>query len=261
MKWAASPAPWTKCGSLKEVTGERKIAERAIASRMPIWATKFATLNAIFWLCGPFKDPSLKSEERQKYLEIIERTGFNLAPQLSNDIWIFQKLKPASLKWKVCGLTPPTHPRSASLFSLRCEEKGIFLDFSPGKLAPNIMTWSHPLQTDIDDVIANAVKFTRQRGRDRALANSKFKNWFVPLKGHWHRVSPQSRDQTLSLFFTSRSFHSKEYGEHRVAPYFIKTLGRTPGGDVELKQSTLGKAVTIDGHNQLWKCAQYKPRA
>jgi len=109
------------------------------------------------------------------------------------------------------------------------------------------------------NVIGKCREFTDSGGVIVALANSKSK-LICTVEEHGIGVSPQSRDKLFRLFHKSILPFRKESAD-RVGPYFIKTLAEILGGDVELKQSTLGKGQHLCGHNQLWKCAQYKPRA
>src|SRR5262249_30339244 len=120
-------------GDLQEMNSERQIAERANHIKNLFLANMSheirTPLNAILGFVDLLKDKSLSAVEKTKYLGIIERTGLGLAT-IINDILDISKVEAGKLEIDKSACSPRQMIRDLeSLLRLRCEEKGIELNF------------------------------------------------------------------------------------------------------------------------------------
>jgi len=155
--------------SLRTSKGEQAHAEEASQIKNLFLANMSheirTPLSAILGFVELLKDPHVSEAERLQFLEIVERTGNSLATVL-NDILDISKVEAGKLEVnRVTCQLPKLLADLQLLLQLRCESKGIYLQFKPVGYVPEwIYTDPMRLRQILLNMIGNAIKFTYRGG-------------------------------------------------------------------------------------------------
>ncbi|MGE0764811.1 MAG: response regulator [Bdellovibrionales bacterium] len=234
--------------NLNESTSERQVAKDASNIKSLFLANMSheirTPLNSILGFVDLLKDQALHHEERLMYLNIIERTGYTLST-IINDILDVSKVEAGKLE---ISKTPcSTHELLSDLkflLNLRCEEKGIYLDFRIHEIPSRIITDPTRVKQVLLNVIGNAIKFTEKGGVTVSVQQTATHlEWSIEDTG-----IGLTADGIAKLFqpFSQIDLSiRKKFGGTGLGLILSKRLAQLLGGDVTLLQSAPGQGSTF----------------
>ncbi|MBS1969988.1 MAG: response regulator [Bdellovibrionales bacterium] len=234
---------------LQEMHSERQIAERSNQIKSLFLANMSheirTPLNAILGFADLLKDTSLPRSESGKYLEIIERTGLGLLT-IINDILDISKVEAGKLEIEKAPCSPQQIASDLeAMLRLRCEEKGITLNFEMIDLPKRIVTDQSRLKQILINIIGNAIKFTSQGGvkvtfrteAQKLLCNIQDTGVGVPVESR-HKLFQPFSQVDLSI--------RKKYGGSGLGLILSRRLANLMDGDVILKHSEPGRGSEFE---------------
>lgn len=235
--------------SLKTSIGRRKAAESASQTKSMFLANMSheirTPLGVILGMIEILKDPALSSEEREHYLQIIERTGQNLTG-IINDILDLSKVEAGHLMIE----------KSAFALSELIGELRTPLEFSAersgnrltieaeGEVPAAVISDRLRLRQIIVNLVNNSLKFTEDGEVQLTYGMDRDRLWF--------RVSdtgigiPEDRQEELFQVFSQidSSMTRKREGTG-LGLALSKRLAESLGGDLVLERSEVGKGSTF----------------
>lgn len=233
----------TMAEELRELTSERQLAEKANRIKSLFLANMSheirTPLNAILGFVELLKDPSIRSVERKKYLGIIERTGYGLA-SIINDILDLSKVEAGKLEIEKSLCSLPQIIRDLHvLLKLRCDEKGISLEFQSDNLPDQIATDPMRLKQVLFNIIGNAVKFTNV-GKVSAAFRVENSKLICTVKDTGIGISSEHADKLFRPFSQIESSTQRKFGGTGLGLILSKRLAELLGGDVVLEKTEAG---------------------
>lgn len=198
-------------------------------------------LNAILGFTELLRDPELAHEDKIHYLDIVKRTGNNLAT-IINDILDLSKVEAEQLEVETEVFSLPQMMEDLQLLAgMRAQEKGIeFIIQRQGEVADFIKTDPVRLRQILLNLVGNAIKFTE---RGSVVLNYEVRGHylFCTVKDTGRGVP---RDQLSSLFKPFSQGDSsvrKKFGGTGLGLILSKKLAQLLGGDVGLLESIQGR--------------------
>ena len=150
---------------LKEQIAEREHAEHASQVKNLFLANMSheirTPLNAILGFSELLRDQEITNKDKSQYLDIIKRTGKNLAGVV-NDILDLTKVEAEQLEIDQTVMSLPQLMKDIELLmTMRCEEKSITMKIvKKGEIAEYIYSDTIRLKQILTNIIGNAIKFT-----------------------------------------------------------------------------------------------------
>ncbi|MBX3039224.1 MAG: response regulator [Bdellovibrionaceae bacterium] len=229
--------------------GERVEAERASAVKTLFLANMSheirTPLGSMLGFAELLKDPNLPAPERAHYVDIILRTGTNLS-KILNDVLDISKVEAGQMDVeKVKTSLPGLLGEVQQVMSMKCQQKGISLQFkSQGLLPDTIMTDPFRLRQILVNLIGNAIKFT-EKGSITVTST---------LSNHQLSFTVEDTGVGLTSEQSERLFHQFSQVDHStrrkqegtgLGLMLSRRLATLMGGDVSLVQSEPGKGSTF----------------
>lgn len=232
---------------LNEIAGERHMAERANQVKNLFLANMSheirTPLNAILGFVELLKEPSLTDKDKNRYLEVIERTGHGLAT-IINDILDISKVEAGKLEVEKTPTSLAQMLRDLEmLLSFRCEVKGIDLKFEvPQSLPDFILTDPTRFKQVLLNIIGNAIKFTDRGGVYVSFA-ARNEKLICNIRDTGVGISPEDATLLFRPFSQADLSIRKRFGGTGLGLVLSRRLARLLGGDVVLSESRLGKGT------------------
>ncbi|PWU18750.1 MAG: hybrid sensor histidine kinase/response regulator, partial [Bdellovibrio sp.] len=234
--------------NLKETVSERRLAERSNEIKNLFLANMSheirTPLNSILGFADLLKDPAVTEVERRNYLNIIERTGANVAA-IINDILDISKVEAGKLEIEksVCPLDQILSDLE-SIMALRCQEKGIYLQIEGKDLPQSITTDATRFKQILLNIVGNAVKFT-EKGGVSVKFETQDQRLICTVKDTGLGIESKSMDKLFQPFSQLDLSTSKKYGGTGLGLTLSRRLAQFLGGDVVLENSEPGKGSTF----------------
>ena len=202
-------------------------------------------LNSILGFSDLLRDPHVTEQERQQYLDIIKRTGTNLAT-IINDILDVTRVEAEQLEITRSDFSLKQLIGDLQLLlNIRCEEKGVQLNIHPkGTVSEYIHTDPLRLRQILLNVIGNAIKFTERGSIDVEYEILNEQLCFT-IKDTGPGINEQQKLQLFQPFSQGDSSIRKKFGGTGLGLLLSKKLAHLLGGDVILLESTPGKGSTF----------------
>jgi two-component system, sensor histidine kinase len=223
---------------LKQNIGEKRRAQSASQSKNMFLANMSheirTPLGSILGFTDLLRDPDLTQEQRQNYLDVIERTGMGLT-KIINDILDISKMEAGHLEIQDVDFSlSQLLSDIRSIFQFRIQEKAIQLKLIGVGLPPdNIRTDPVRLRQILMNLLGNAVKFT-DRGNITLEYGLNEKQIYFNVSDSGPGI-PQNRVHELFQPFTQLdSTPSRRHEGTGLGLVLSKRLAQAMGGDVIL---------------------------
>jgi two-component system, sensor histidine kinase len=210
-------------------------------------------LGLIIGFAALLENENLDSEKRNKYLEIIKKSGENLT-DIINDILDISKVESGHLTIKkedVFLLEILTDLKK--LLQLRADEKGLDLQFNFETDIPrHIHTDPVRLRQVLLNVLGNAIKFT-DSGRVALNVSIAHDLLIFDVFDSGHGIPQDDFDLIFEAFRQSDNSYTRKQGGTGLGLPLSKHLAHILGGDLVLKKSQ----PKVGSHFQL--TVKYEP--
>lgn len=202
-------------------------------------------LGAILGFTELLKENNLSDEERQKNIEIIERTGQDLA-KIINDILDITKVEADHLDIdEVSFSLPKLMSEVYELLNLKCIEKSIQLIFvQSGPIPYRMKTDPIRLRQIIMNVIGNAIKFTNHGKVTVTYRAYNGKLTFL-VKDTGIGITKEQQHSLFQVFSQADNSITREFEGTGLGLVLSRRLARMLGGDVTLESSEFGQGSTF----------------
>lgn len=228
--------------SLRHEASQRQQAEQASNAKNLFLANMSheirTPLNAILGFTDLLRDPNLSQENKIQYVDIIKRTGINLAT-IINDILDITKIEAEQMKVERAGFSLTDLLRDLEiLLRLRCDQKGLeFSITAKGQVSEFIFSDPVRLRQILINIIGNAVKYT-DRGSVKVTYQVLNRQLHFMVQDTGNGIPQTSRAQLFKPFSQGDSSSQKKYGGTGLGLILSKKLAHLLGGDVQLLEST-----------------------
>ncbi len=181
--------------------------------------------------------------EGLSFLDIIERNADRLH-RLVGDLLMLDRLEAGALPLELTEVSIPElvaeAVRSAEPGAVK---QGIKLE---GKAAagPPVQGDSRRLMQVMDNLIANAVKFSHRRGRVRVTAACRQGMWQIDVTDSGIGIPPEERDKLFRRFVRASNARTAGLPGSGLGLSIVKVLVEMHGGHVDVR-STLGRGSTF----------------
>jgi signal transduction histidine kinase len=204
-------------------------------------------LGAILGFTELLKRESTTEAEREKYLEIIDRSGRSLK-QILNDVLDLSQVESGNLMIKkntVSILEVITEV--ASLLDVEKKKRGLFLNISiESGIREFIWTDAFRVRQILVNLVGNALKFTLRGGVNiRLHAPPAEKVLVIAISDTGIGIAPESRDALFQPFSQVDSSDTRQFGGTGLGLALSRRLARLLGGDVVLSESASGHGSTF----------------
>lgn len=209
-------------------------------------------LGVILGLIEFLKDPLLISAKRQKYIEIIEKTGHNLQ-QIINDILDISKVEAGYLdihkvRFNLKDFISEIN-QNLQLLSEKGKNK---LEFIPSEPLPLYIDSDRiRLRQILINVIGNGLKFTHE-GTVTVFYGVRNNQLFFEIQDTGIGIPNEERDRLFKPFSQIDHSASRKYGGTGLGLLLSKRLAQSLGGDISLissapkRGSTFGVTLPVD---------------
>jgi signal transduction histidine kinase len=181
--------------------------------------------------------------EGLSFLDIIERNAGRMY-QLIGDLLMLNRveagalpldLAPVSVAELVTDAVQAAAPGAA--------KQGVTLEVhaEPG---PPVQGDSHRLTQVLDNLIANAVKFSHRNSMVRISTACRSQTWRIDVADAGIGIPPQEADQLFSRFVRASNARTAGLPGSGLGLYIVKILVEMHGGNVQVR-STLGRGSTF----------------
>jgi two-component system, sensor histidine kinase len=234
---------------LKQQTSERQHAEHVSQVKNLFLANMSheirTPLNAILGFAGLMRDQEVSKKELAQYLDIIVRTGNNLAT-IINDILDLTKVEAEQLGVEKSIFSLSQMMKDLYLLLLmRSDEKGITMHFrKKGDIAEYICSDPLRLRQILTNIIGNAIKFT-DKGEVTVTYEVKDKFLLVTVQDSGRGVTQDQLDNLFKPFSQGDYSIRKKYGGTGLGLILSRNLAQLLGGDVGLLESRPGTGSTF----------------
>jgi PAS domain S-box-containing protein len=181
--------------------------------------------------------------EGLSFLDIIERNADRLH-RLVGDLLMLDRLEAGALPLELTEVSVPELVAEA----VRAAEpgaakQGVKLE---GKVTagPPVQGDSRRLMQILDNLIANAVKFSHRRGRVRVTAACRQGTWRIDVIDSGIGIPPEERDKLFKRFVRASNARTAGLPGSGLGLSIVKVLAEMHGGHVEVR-STLGRGSTF----------------
>jgi signal transduction histidine kinase len=181
--------------------------------------------------------------EGVRFLDIIERNADRLH-RLIGDLLMLERLEAGALPLDLAEVSVPDLAaeavRSASAGAAK-QEVALEVVAEPG---PVVRGDQRRLLQVLDNLIANAVKFTHRKGRVRVSATWQDRQWRIDVADSGIGIPPDEVDQLFSRFVRASNARKAGLPGTGLGLSVVKVLVEMHGGRVEVS-STLGQGSTF----------------
>lgn len=202
-------------------------------------------LNAIMGFADLLKDPQLSDKDREQYVGIIQRTGENLT-KIINEILDLSKIEAGHLETEktVFALSPLLEDVQKSMFQ-KIGKKSVQLDFTRrGFIPETIYADAHRLQQVLINIIGNAIKFT-DHGHVKVVYDCTDSQLRFTVADSGPGIPTEKREELFQIFTQLDNSTTRKYEGTGLGLILSKRLAQLMGGDVVLKESTVGQGSTF----------------
>lgn len=228
------------------------IGERHQAEKANQWKSLFLAnmsheirtpLGAIMGFTELLKDQTLSRPDREKYLDIISRTGENLT-KIVNDILDLSKVEAGKLEfYKAPFVFREFLSEFYEMMNVRALDKDIELRIEAVGATPDVIcTDALRLRQILINLVGNAIKFTPEGGFIRvsySVTDRKIRQElrFV-VTDNGPGISVESQKMLFKPFSQGTRDATRIHGGTGLGLFLARRLARGLGGDISLIQST-----------------------
>lgn len=235
--------------TIKQNVGEREQAENANRIKSLFLANMSheirTPLGAILGFTELLRDPHITNEERQQYIDIIQKTGSSLT-KIINDILDISKVEAGRITIEKTTFSLKALIQEVkSIAELRCNEKGISLSFEKiGDIPANVYTDPDRLRQVIMNVLNNAVKFT-DNGEIKVKIYQELSKLVFVVTDTGVGIPKDQQHDLFKAFHQADGSSTKKYQGTGLGLALSKRLAQMLGGDVILTASQPGRGSTF----------------
>ena len=202
-------------------------------------------LNSILGFSDLLRDPHLSEAEKKQYLDIIKRTGMNLAT-IINDILDVTRVEAEQIEIVKADISLSQLIKDLQLLlEIRCEDKGIQLSVeNMGPVSEFIRTDPLRLRQILLNVIGNAIKFT-DKGGVKVQYQAVDQMLCFKIIDSGLGITSAQREQLFQPFSQGDSSIRKKFGGTGLGLLLSKKLAQLLGGDVSLLESVPGQGSSF----------------
>lgn len=235
--------------SRQQLEKEREAAERMSRVKTLFLANMSheirSPLTAILGFTELLKEPYLPEQERNNYIEIIERTGITLT-EIINDILDISKVEADRMEIEVLSFSPSQ--LMADIFSvlhIKCLKKSIQLNFkSIGLIPPFIRTDPLRVRQILLNIIGNAVKFTKT-GFVNVTYESRDSALYFTVEDSGIGITKDQQNNLFVNFSQGDSSITRDFAGTGLGLALSLRLAQILHGDVRLLNSIPGQGSTF----------------
>ena len=202
-------------------------------------------LGVIIGLTEIIKDPDLNSDERLKYIQIIENTGRNLT-RIINDILDITKVESGHLQIQRSEVNVPEVLKEiSSMMSIKAKEHDNTFEVVEETAVPNfIQTDRSRLNQILLNLVNNAIKFT-QDGLIQIRYGMNGDLVYFDVFDTGIGIPEESKKDLFKTFSQIDSSSTRRYEGTGLGLVLSKRIAQSLGGDVVLLRSELGRGSTF----------------
>ena len=202
-------------------------------------------LGVIIGLTEIIKDPDLNSDERLKYIQIIENTGRNLT-RIINDILDITKVESGHLQIQRSEVNVPEVLKEiSSMMSIKAKEHDNTFEVVEETAVPNfIQTDRSRLNQILLNLVNNAIKFT-QDGLIQIRYGMNGDLVYFDVFDTGIGIPEESKKDLFKTFSQIDSSSTHRYEGTGLGLVLSKRIAQSLGGDVVLLRSELGRGSTF----------------
>ena len=194
-------------------------------------------------------------KEAQEYVEAIRRSG-SLLKAIVDDILDLSKIEAGLFEMRMSDvpLERLIHDMS-DMFSLRCEERGLHFEthIDPGVPA-FVYADEVRLKQVLVNVVGNAVKFTQTGKVCLRVSRNKGQGVVFEVVDTGKGIRSDKKGSVFREFVQEDGTIKEDYGGTGLGLTLSRKLARLMGGDVDLKETMVGKGstftITIEGRKE-----------
>jgi signal transduction histidine kinase/CheY-like chemotaxis protein len=234
---------------LKKSIGQRDEAEHASKVKSLFLANMSheirTPLGVIIGLTEILKDPQVGWEDRQRYIDTIERTGKNLN-RIINDILDISKVEAGHLEIEKTQFTLDEFMSDLqSLLQIQAEKNSNDIVFTPlGVLPRYIVTDRTRLRQILVNVVNNALKFTKN-GKITIYYTADEQYLFFDITDTGIGISSEFKKDLFKNFSQADGSTTRVHEGTGLGLALSKRLSQALGGDVVLLRSEIGVGSTF----------------
>jgi len=240
---------------LQESIGSRKLAEEASQTKSAFLANMSheirTPLGAILGFTEILKDPTLSTEERERFLATIQRNGEALT-KVINDILDLSKVEAGSVAVESLDFHLAVILQDVvDLFAANAADKRIALQLVLDSSA-NIRVKSDPtrLKQILFNIVGNAIKFT-DRGGVTVFAGVYNGFIRVRVQDTGLGITAEQQKKLFEPFTQADSSTSRRFGGTGLGLALSKKLAEALGGTVFIESSSpMGSSFVIEVEDQ-----------
>jgi signal transduction histidine kinase len=181
--------------------------------------------------------------EGQSFLDIIERNADRMH-QLIGDLLMLDRLDAGALPLDLTAVSVAELAADAVRAAAPgAAKQGVTLELqaSPG---PPVRGDARRLTQVLDNLIANAVKFSHRNGLVRVSASCRGRTWRIDVADAGIGIPPEEADQLFSRFVRASNARTAGLPGSGLGLSIVKYLTEMHGGHVQVR-STLGRGSTF----------------
>ncbi len=227
-------------------------------------------LGAMIGFADLLKDPNISSNEHASYIEILLRNGEQLSV-IINDILDLSKVEAGHLTLEYFEAHPDLIASEVvSLLKMKAKEKNLELTYITHESTPTTVT-SDPtrIRQILLNLVGNAIKFTHSGGiyitsfghvNEDGTTGITFE-----IKDTGIGIPNEQKDRVFEMFVQADGSMTRRFGGTGLGLALSRRLARAMGGDVKVKDSTLGEgsifSVTIESRPELLQASRFNQPA
>lgn len=234
---------------LKRTIGEREEAEQASKVKSLFLANMSheirTPLGVIIGLTEILKDPQLSWEDRQRYIDTIERTGKNLS-RIINDILDISKVEAGHLEIEKTQFSLEDFMSELhALLQVQAERNRNDIVFTAlGVLPRYVFTDRTRLRQILVNVINNALKFTKN-GKITLYYTADDHHLFFDVADTGMGISSEFKKDLFKNFSQADGSTTRIHEGTGLGLALSRRLSQALGGDVILLRSEIGVGSTF----------------
>ncbi|MEK2688598.1 response regulator [Bdellovibrio sp. GT3] len=198
-------------------------------------------LGIILGMTEILKDPQVSTEEKLKYLEVMESTGHNLS-RLINDILDITKVESGHIDVELAAVQiDPFIEEIGSMMQVKAGKSNVTLSFKVAAVLHGMefMTDRNRLKQILVNLINNALKFT-VGGTVRLSVESAGHDLVFDISDTGIGIPEDQQGRLFQNFFQVDASSTRQYEGTGLGLVLSRKLARSLGGDVVLVKSAPG---------------------
>jgi signal transduction histidine kinase len=181
--------------------------------------------------------------EGVRFLDIIERNADRLH-KLIGDLLMLERLEAGALPLDLAEVSiPELAAEAVRSASAGAAKQGVTIEVGTGP-GPAVRADSRRLLQVLDNLIANAVKFSHRKGRVRVTAACQQRTWRIDVTDSGIGIPPGEADKLFNRFVRASNARTAGLPGTGLGLSVVKVLVEMHGGRVEVS-STLGTGSTF----------------